>query len=190
MIKYISTFLVLTLFSFNQYTVCEESTAPPPSIHAITPKSIDGKDTPLSHYAGKVLLIVNTASKCGFTPQYHDLQNLYTEYNQKGVEILGFPSNDFNEQEPGTNSEIKSFCTLHYGVTFPLFQKNPVSGDAKQELFKSLTEKGPKELQGEVQWNFEKFVVDKKGLLRARFGSFVNPESSRIKEKIDELLKE
>ena len=170
---------------------CAEDTATSSSSStlAFTVKSVDGLPVPLLNFRGKVQLIVNTASKCGFTPQYHDLEDLYNSYKDKDFTILAFPSNDFDNQEPGTNEEIKRFCSEKYGVTFPLFEKGSVSGDSKQPLFKYLTESGNPELNGDVQWNFEKFLVDKSGVLKARFGSFVNPQSSVIKSKIEELLK-
>ena len=145
---------------------------------------------PLSNYQGKVLLVTNTASQCGYTPQYKDLEKVFQEYKEKGFAVLGFPSNDFGQQEPGTNAEIKSFCETRFQVSFPLFQKGPVGGNEKQPLFAYLTEEGPEELRGPIEWNFEKFLVDKHGKLVARFGSHVNPQNEKITSKIDELLKE
>ena len=160
-----------------------------PDIFSFTLKTIEGKEFPLASVKGSVLLFVNTASKCGFTPQYKDLEDLYQRYKSKGFVILGFPSNDFGDQEPGTNEDIKQFCKLRYGVTFPLFQKNSVFGDSAQPVFKYLTTVS-EPLSGEIKWNFEKFLVDKKGVLRTRFGSHVNPSSGKLTSKIEELLNE
>ena len=134
--------------------------------------------------------MVNTASKCGFTPQYKDLQALYEKYSAKGFVVLGFPSNDFMEQEPGTDQEIKTFCQLRYGVTFPLFGKGSVSGANMQPVYKTLLESAPEDMRGPVEWNFEKILVDKKGAVRARFGSVVNPMNARVTKQIDSLLAE
>lgn len=149
-------------------------------------KTIQGKEVPLSDYKGKVVLVVNTASQCGYTPQYKDLQALYETYSGQGLTILGFPSNDFGAQEPGSNEEIKSFCELNYGVKFPLFAKGPVKGKEIQPLFKFLTE-GAK--PGEVKWNFEKFLIDRGGQLISRFGSAVKPLSEELKKAIESKLK-
>lgn len=159
-------------------------------MYSIPLKTIEGKSTTLDSYKGKVLLIVNTASKCGFTPQYKDLQSLYDSYKDKDLVVLGFPSNDFKEQEPGTNDDIKQFCQLRYGVTFPLFDKASVTGEAIQPLYKYLLSIMPEEDKGEVKWNFEKIVLDKKGQVRGRFGSFVNPKNSRITTLIEKLIAE
>ena len=166
------------------------NTETPHTVYEFAPDSISGKPFPLSQYKGKVLLIVNTASKCGFTPQYHDLESLYNDYKSRGFEVLAFPSNDFAEQEPGSNSDIKKFCTLNYGVTFPIFSRAPVSGGSAQPLFKYLTTGGQNAIQGEIAWNFEKFLVGRDGTIKARFGSYVNPESHRIKDVIEKLLDE
>lgn len=152
-------------------------------------KDIDGKDTPLSKYKGKIALVVNTASQCGFTPQYKDLEALFEKYKGKGLVVLGFPSNDFGGQEPGSNAEVKKFCETRFKVTFPLFSKNPVKGAEKQEVYKFLTEASDKNFQGEVGWNFEKFLVNKDGKVVARFKSGVTPTGSELETKIQELLK-
>jgi len=176
--------------------ICGVSMAPAyaneqtPSLHALTAKSLAGKDVPLESYKGKVVVIANTASKCGFTHQYKALQKLFSDYQEKGVVVLGFPSNDFGHQEPGSDDEIKKFCELNYGVSFPMFTKNPVSGEEKQPVFKFLTEGGDESLRGEINWNFEKFLIDKQGRLRYRFSSFTSPTSSKISKKIQELLAE
>ncbi|HLT24115.1 MAG TPA: glutathione peroxidase [Ignavibacteria bacterium] len=155
------------------------------NISGITVRTIDGVDKPLSDYKGKVLLIVNTASECGNTPQYEGLQALYEKYNSQGLEVLGFPSNDFGGQEPGTNEEIKEFCSLNYNVTFPLFDKVKVLGDDKSPLYAELTKTEP---EGEVKWNFEKFLVDKNGNVVKRIGNKVQPESGEVTAAIEEEL--
>lgn len=152
-------------------------------------KSIDNEDISLEKYRGMVVLIVNTASKCGYTSQYEGLQSLYQKYQSKGFVILGFPSNDFGNQEPGTASDIKSFCKANFGVTFPLFAKASVRGNNKQELFKWLTNGGgQKDLQGEVSWNFQKFLIDRSGRLTARFASGKEPLSSEVTKAVEDLL--
>ena len=160
------------------------------SFYDLKAVSIDGQAAPLSDYKGKVLLLVNTASKCGFTSQYEGLEKLYLTLKEQGLEILAFPSNDFADQEPGTNGEIKEFCKTKFGVTFPLFAKDHVKGKGKQLVYKYLTEQIAEEFRGEVSWNFEKFLVDKKGVVRARYTSLRGPSSAKLKAKIEELLKE
>lgn len=160
------------------------------NIYDLSAVTIDGDMVSLSKYRGKVLLVVNTASKCGFTAQYKALEEIYLEYHDAGFEILGFPSNDFLSQEPGTNEEIKQFCKKSFGVSFPLFQKIRVTGPERDSVFQYLTRNGPREFTGSVSWNFEKFLLDRKGTLRGRWGSFSTPNNTAIKNKIEELLKE
>jgi glutathione peroxidase len=152
-------------------------------------ETLNGKKASLKEYKGKALLIVNTASRCGYTPQYQELQSLYETYKSKGLVLLGFPSNDFGGQEPGSNQEIAKFCQQNYGVTFPMFSKGPVSGVGKQPLFKYLTEETEADLKGEVNWNFEKFLVDKKGKVVARFRSSVEPKSKPVIDAVEKALK-
>ncbi len=163
------------------------------SIYQFKVNALFGEKVDLSQYKGKVLLIVNTASHCGYTPQYEGLQAIYNEYHAKGVEVLGFPSNDFGRQEPGTPKEIKTFCETKYKVAFPLFEKNPVSGKEKQPLYAWLISHDPalksKESPTEVKWNFEKFVIGKDGLVKARFLSAVKPESTEVRKALDSALK-
>jgi glutathione peroxidase len=159
------------------------------SFYDLTVNNIDGKATQLSQFKGKVAVVVNTASQCGYTPQYKDLEALYQKYKEKGLVVLGFPSNDFGGQEPGSNDEVKKFCTLKFKTSFPLFSKNPVKGVEKQEIYKFLTEKTDKTLQGEVGWNFEKFLINKDGKVVARFKSAVTPLNSELESKVQELLK-
>ncbi len=152
-------------------------------------KGIDGRMTNLSLYKGKVLLIVNTASKCGFTPQFDGLQKLYSELSAEGFEILGFPSNQFLNQDPGTNEEIAQFCKLNFGVTFPVFAKVDVNGPAADPLFEYVKSEA-RGLFGskKIKWNFTKFLVDRKGKVVKRYSPAVKPE--RIKNDIVKLLKE
>lgn len=155
------------------------------NISDITVKNIDGQEVNLSDYKGKVLLIVNVASHCGFTPQYKALEQIYKKYNAKGFEILAFPSNDFGGQEPGTNEEIKNFCTSKYDVTFPMFDKIKVLGDEKSPLYARIIKYPP---EGDVSWNFEKFIVDKNGNVVGRFKSKVTPDSEEITSAIEKEL--
>jgi glutathione peroxidase len=149
--------------------------------------TIEGKATSLDAYKGKVILIVNVASKCGHTPQYKGLEQLYEKYKDKGFVILGFPANNFGNQEPGTNQEIQKFCTLTYNVTFPMMSKVSVLGSDMHPLFSYLTEKSP--LPGPIKWNFSKFLLNKQGLLVSRFPSEVEPLDSNLVAKVEELLK-
>jgi glutathione peroxidase len=160
------------------------------SLYDLSATSIEGTEIRLSDYRGKVVLIVNTASNCGFTGQLDGLEKVYKKYQDQGLIVLGFPSNDFLGQEPASNSEIKAFCSNTYGTTFPLFNKAPVTGSDKQPVFKFLTELSLPELQGSVKWNFEKFLLDRNGLLRERYSSFTKPESEKLTKKIEELLAE
>jgi glutathione peroxidase len=151
-------------------------------------KDIDGKDTSLKAYDGKVRLIVNVASKCGFTPQYEGLEALYRKYKDQGLVVLGFPCNDFGSQEPGTESEIKTFCTSKYDVTFPMFSKLHVKGSEQHPLYAALT--GPDSAApGPVKWNFGKFLIGKDGKLIARYDSNVAPGDAKLTEAIEKALK-
>jgi glutathione peroxidase len=156
----------------------------PDSIKNIVVKNMDGKDVKLSDYAGKVLLIVNVASNCGYTPQYQGLEAIYEKYKAKGFEILAFPCNDFGGQEPGSNEEIKNFCSVNYKVSFTLFDKIKVLGNDKSSLYKLLTNT-PTVEQGDVKWNFEKFLIDKQGNITKRFRSKIKPESEELTKSIE-----
>ena len=148
------------------------------SIYEFAVDDIHGKKVKLSHYRDRVLLIVNTASKCGFTPQYKGLETLYAKYHKKGLDVLGFPCNQFGAQEPGTEDEIAQFCELNFGVTFPLFAKVDVNGDDAAPLFKYLKAEKPGLLGIEaITWNFTKFLVDRKGRVLARYAPQDTPES-------------
>ena len=159
------------------------------TFHDFTAKTIDGKDKALKDYAGKVLLVVNVASQCGLTPQYEGLQKLYEQYRGRGVEVLGFPCNQFAGQEPGTETQIKTFCETHYGVTFPLFAKLEVNGAARHPLYAFLTAQATQpDSPGDIQWNFAKFVVDKRGAVAARFSPTVTPSAAELTHAIDRAL--
>jgi glutathione peroxidase len=148
------------------------------SVYGFRAKTIDGKEVSLENYKGKALLIVNVASKCGYTPQYEGLEKLYKDYQAKGLEILGFPCNQFGAQEPGTEAEIQSFCSLTYGVSFPMFSKVDVNGANADPLYKYLTHDKPGILGTEaIKWNFTKFLIGKDGEPVKRYGSADKPES-------------
>lgn len=154
-----------------------------------TMKSLDGKDVPLSQYAGKVVLLANTASKCGLTPQYAGLQTLHKKYSEKGLTVLGFPANNFNGQEPGSNLEIGEFCQKNYGVEFPMFSKISVKGDDQAPLYKFLTnaDTNPK-FAGDITWNFEKFLVGRNGEIVARFSPKTKPDAPEVIQAIEAEL--
>lgn len=153
-------------------------------------KDIDGKEVDLAKkYEGKVCLIVNVASKCGLTPQYEQLTELDKKYKEKGLAILAFPANNFNEQEPGTNDEIKEFCATKYSVDFDLFSKLSVKGEDQAPLYKYLTsDKTDKDFAGEIEWNFTKFIVGKDGKVVARFGPKVKPDAPEVVKAIEDAL--
>jgi glutathione peroxidase len=160
------------------------------SVLDFTLNSIDGKSTPLASYKGKVLLIVNVASRCGYTPQYTQLEAVYEKYKDQGLVILGFPANNFMGQEPGTNEEIKTFCSTKYNVTFPLFSKISVKGDDKAPLYQFLTDKTTSpSTGGEIGWNFTKFLVDRDGKVIQRFDSKVKPDAAEVVSAIEGALK-
>jgi glutathione peroxidase len=157
------------------------------TVYDFSAKAIDGKETPLAAFKGKVLLIVNVASECGFTPQYAGLEALQKKYGGKGFAVLGFPSNQFGAQEPGTEAEIATFCTTNYGVTFPMFAKVDVKGASAHPLFKHLTASKAGVLGTEaIKWNFTKFLVDREGKVVGRYGSATTPQS--LEEAIQKLL--
>jgi glutathione peroxidase len=154
-----------------------------------TMKDLDGNDVPLEKFRGKVVLLVNVASRCGLTPQYAGLQALYDRYREKGLEILGFPANNFFRQEPGTDAEIRQFCSQNYGVTFPLFSKISVRGKDIHPLYAFLTsaETNP-EFHGKIGWNFAKFLADRTGKVIARFEPSMVPESPPVTSAIEKAL--
>jgi glutathione peroxidase len=154
-------------------------------------KSLAGQEVDLSRYQGKVLLIVNVASECGYTPQYKGLQALHTKYGQSGLAVLGFPCNQFGHQEPGTSEEIAQFCQKYYGVTFDMFAKVDVNGRNQCDLYKHLTAPDAHaKFPGPIQWNFEKFLIARDGTVVARYGSSVAPESKSLVEAIERELKQ
>ena len=163
----------------------------PKSVLQFSARSIDGEEVDLDRYKGEVLLIVNTASQCGYTPQYKGLQNIYESYKDQGFKVLAFPANEFGGQEPGTNAEIGAFCTRQFHVSFPLFAKIVVKGQGKHPLYQFLTSKktNPK-FGGEIPWNFTKFLVDRNGKVIARFEPRDEPESSEITGSIEKALAE
>ncbi len=167
----------------------EKGTKKVPPVLNFTMKSLDGKSVDLSKYQGKVVLMVNVASKCGFTPQYKQLQALHDKYATKGLAILGFPANDFGRQEPGTNDEIATFCEKNFGVKFDMFSKVVVKGKGQCPLYQYLTSKetDPK-FAGPIKWNFEKFLISKKGEVVARFNSPVKPDSPEVIKAIEAEL--
>lgn len=156
--------------------------------YSFSMKDIDGQDVPLSKYKGKVLLIVNVASKCGHTPQYKGLEETYAKLHDQGFEILGFPANNFMHQEPGDNAEIKKFCTLTYGVKFPMFAKISVKGDDMAPLYKYLTTET--DFKGDIGWNFAKFLVNRQGRVVARFDPGTKIEEPAMMQAIETALKD
>jgi glutathione peroxidase len=155
----------------------------PMSVHDFKVKTIEGKETSLADYKGKALLIVNTASECGYTPQYAGLEALYEKYKARGFTVLGFPSNDFGGQEPGSDAEILTFCRSHYGVTFPMFSKSVVHGEKASALYRLLAHK-----HGEPEWNFHKYLVDRQGRVIAAFPSKVAPDSPLLIAALEQAL--
>jgi glutathione peroxidase len=158
-------------------------------LYGFTLNSIDGKPAPLADYKGKVVMIVNVASKCGFTPQYSALESIYEKYKDQGFVILGFPANNFGAQEPGTNAEIKTFCTRKYNVSFPMFAKISVKGADQAPLYTYLTEQSGTGIAGDIKWNFTKFLVDRNGNVVQRFEPEVTPDSKDVTEAIEKQLK-
>lgn len=148
--------------------------------------SIDGKDISMSEFKNKIVLIVNTASKCGFTPQFEGLEKLYNQYKDEGFVILGFPCNQFGNQDPGKDNEIKSFCEINYGVTFPMFSKVEVNGDDAHPIFKWLKDEKSGLIVDAIKWNFTKFLLNRSGEVVDRFGSNKKPEN--IRKDIEKLL--
>jgi len=160
------------------------------SVHEFTMDAINGTPTPLASFKGKVMLVVNVASQCGYTYQYEGLQALYLKYKDQGLVIAGFPANNFGAQEPGSNAEIGAFCKSKFGVTFPMFSKISVKGSDKAPLYQFLTDKNanPK-TGGEIPWNFTKYLVDRNGKVLARFDAPVEPESPELTSAIEAALK-
>jgi len=193
MLSIVSAFAILGFASLVSAAPATQPSTRPSESSASTPpvlqfhmQSLDGKDVDLAQYKGKVILMVNTASKCGYTPQYAPLEALYKKYADQGFVVLGFPENDFKQQEPGTNEEISAFCTKNYGVTFPMFSKVDVIGPNTCDLYKYLTsESSDAKFAGPVKWNFEKFLIARDGTIVQRFRSKIWPESPEVVQAIE-----
>lgn len=158
------------------------------SIFDFTMADISGAEVPFERYRGRALLIVNTASKCGYTPQYAGLQELYRRFHDSGFEVIGIPANDFGQQEPGTNEEILDFVRTHFEVSFPMFGKTVVKGPGKCPLYRFLTEESGEPYEGEIRWNFTKFLIDPDGRVVARFESDAEPLSPEIVQAVEAVL--
>jgi glutathione peroxidase len=159
------------------------------SIYDFTLPLLDGKSAPLADYKGKVVLIVNVASRCGFTPQYSALESIYEKYKDRGFVVIGFPANNFANQEPGTNEEIKTFCQAKYNVTFPVYGKVSVKGTDQTPLYTYLTKEANPALAGDIKWNFTKFLVDRHGHVVERFEPATTPDSPQVVSAVEALLK-
>jgi glutathione peroxidase len=156
------------------------------NFYQFTARSLQGKEIGMDAYAGKVVLVVNTASQCGLTPQYEGLETLYRKYNEKGLVILGFPCNQFGNQEPGTEKEISEGCLINYGVSFPMFSKIDVNGDDAHPVYKYLKDKLPGSIGKKIKWNFTKFLIDRNGIPVKRFAPTTIPE--KMVEDIEKFL--
>ncbi len=189
----ISLAALTTLMAVTSATVvsADDPAKKPASVLDFHMKDIDGKDVDLAKYHGKVLLIVNTASQCGLTPQYKNLEAIYEKYKDQGFEILAFPANEFGSQEPGDNAQIKQFCSKEYNVTFPVFSKIVVNGEHKHPLYQFLTSEStnPK-FAGKIGWNFTKFLVNKKGEVIQRFEPREVPSSEKVTGAVEKALAE
>ena len=163
---------------------------PAHSVLDFSAQLLDGRTLDLGEFCGRVLLIVNTASRCGFTPQYTALESSYEKYKDQGFVILGFPANNFGSQEPGTNQEIKTFCQSKYSVTFPMYGKVSVKGDDQTPLYSYLTKEANPAVKGDIKWNFTKFLVDRNGKVVARFEPDVTPDAPQVTAEIEKLLKQ
>ena len=188
-IVFSATLVLATLMIGMALAVSADEPKKPSGVLSYQVKDIDGKPVDLSKYKGKVLLLVNTASQCGLTPQYKELQATYKKYNEQGFEVLGFPANEFGKQEPGTDSEIKEFCSDNYKVTFPMFSKIVVKGDGMHPLYQFLTSKETNpEFAGPIGWNFAKFLVNRKGEVVARFDPRVKPDDPKVIAAVEAAL--
>jgi len=178
----------MSLFSIFSASPAEAKNTAQKTAYDFSFRKIEGGEMPLSEFKGKVIMIVNTASHCGFTGQYEDLQKLYDQYHAKGLEIIAVPANDFGKQEPGTNDEIKDFCETKFAVTFPLAEKETVTGDSAHPFYKwAADELG---FGSRPKWNFHKYLINKNGALVDYFNSTTNPNSDAVRKKIDKLLSE
>jgi glutathione peroxidase len=186
MITILASALVASSLMGSHAVTVGVSPKEPNTIYDFTVKNIDGKDVPLSKFKGKVLLVVNVASKCGNTPQYAGLEKLYKEQHKNGFAILGFPANQFGGQEPGSDAEIKEFCSKTYDVNFPMFSKIVVKGDGEHPLYKWMIATGPR--QEDIEWNFAKFLIGRDGKVIARFSPKTQPDSPEITDAIQKAL--
>jgi len=175
-----------SLILINFFSIFQGGALASRSIYELIPTNIEGRDIPLKKFKGNILLVVNTASRCGYTPQYKSLEEIYKKYKNEGFVVLAFPSNDFR-QELSTNEEIKEFCNVMQ-VSFPIFAEGKVKGIRKQDIFKVLTEDMRGKSKGEIRWNFEKFLVDREGNLFKRFRSSVDPRDKQMIDAIESLL--
>ena len=188
-IVFSATLVLASLMIGMASAVSADDPKKPSGVLSYQVKDIDGKPVDLSKYKGKVLLLVNTASQCGNTPQYKQLQATYKKYNEQGFEVLGFPANEFGKQEPGTDSEIKEFCSDNYKVTFPMFSKIVVKGDGMHPLYQFLTSKETNpDFAGPIGWNFAKFLVNRKGEVVARFDPRVKPDDPKVIAAVEAAL--
>jgi len=183
----IAKILMISIFLFSTISAAEGEGTKMKNVYDFEVKNIDGKDVKLSDFEGKVLLIVNVASKCGYTHQYDGLEKIYKNYKDKGFEILAFPCNDFGGQEPGTNKEIVEFCTTNFGVSFPMFDKIKVLGKEKAPLYEFLTTNEATG-KGDIGWNFEKFLISADGKIAGRYKSGLSPESKELTSAIERQL--
>jgi glutathione peroxidase len=187
----IITSAAVALTRANKTTTNESVKMIEKSVLEFTMKDIDGKDVKLDEYRGKVLMLVNVASHCGYTPQYEGLESIYKKYKDQGLVVMGFPANNFLGQEPGTNEEIKTFCKTKYNVSFPMFAKISVKGGDIHPLYRFLTGKNTDpEFSGDISWNFNKFLVDRSGKIVNRFETKEKPESEKIIASIESALKQ
>jgi glutathione peroxidase len=185
--EFITVFSILALAYGMTAAAAEQAR----SVLDFTMQSIDGQETPLRQFQGKLLLLVNTASKCGFTPQFKALEEVFKRYKDQGLVVLGFPANNFLWQEPGTNQEIKQFCLINYGVSFPMFAKISVAGKDIHPLYKFLVDKETNpQFAGKISWNFTKFLVDRKGEVVARFAPKTVPDDPQVIAAIEKALQE
>jgi len=179
--------IMTTVFRVLVPLFCVGSLLSAADLHEIPVTTIAGEATTLASYEGEVMLVVNVASKCGYTPQYEQLEAVYQKYHDKGLVVLGFPCDQFGHQEPGTHEEIAQFCKLNYGVTFPLFEKIEVNGDGRHPLYAELT--GPESpFAGDIGWNFTKFLVGRDGTILARFASNVKPDAPEVIAAVEAAL--
>ncbi len=177
----------IALFGCQTQGVAPTAPAQEKTFYDFTMKDIDGKDVKLSKFKGMVVMVVNVASKCGLTPQYKALESLYRENKEKGLVILGFPANNFGSQEPGTEADIKEFCSLSYGVTFPMFSKISVKGDDQHPLYKWLIASSDR--KEDIEWNFAKFVIGKDGKVVKRISPKTAPDAAEVTSTLEPLLK-